>query len=60
MTDNKLSLNVSKTDFVIVGTQSKVIDFQVRGYFVYNGSKLKHPQSPICEIFRIFIDENLD
>ena len=28
MTDNKLSLNVLKTDFIIVGTRSKMRDLE--------------------------------
>ena len=57
MADNKLSLNVSKADFIIVGTRSKMRDLEetlcvtVQSESIYRAPFAKY----LC-----FIDENFD
>ena len=58
MADNKLSMNVLKTDFIIVGPRSKMRDLEetlcitIQNEIIY--------RAPFVKSLGFFIDENLD
>ena len=58
MADNKLSLNVSKTDFIIVGTRSKMRDLEETWCITVQSESIY--RAPFVKYLGFFIEENLD
>ena len=58
MADNKLSLNVLKTDFIIVGPRSKMRDLEETLCITIQNENIY--RAPFVKSLGFFIDENLD
>ena len=58
MADDKLSLNVLKTDFIIVGTRSKMRDLEETLCITVQNESIY--RAPFLKSLGLFIDENLD
>ena len=58
MADNKLSLNVLKTDFIIVGPRSKMRDLEETLCITIQNESIY--RAPFVKSLGFFIDENLD
>ena len=58
MVDNKLSLNVLKTDFIIVGPRSKMRDLEETLCIMIQNESIY--RAPFVKSLGFFIDENLD
>ena len=58
MADNKLSLNVSKTGYIILGTRSKMKDLEEAFCITVQSESIY--RAPFVKYLGFFIDENLD
>ena len=58
MADNKLSLNVLKTDFIIVGPRSQMRDLEETLCITIQNKSIY--RAPFVKSLKFFIDENLD
>ena len=58
MADNKLSLNVSKTDFIIVDDRSKMRDLEETLCITVHSESIY--RAPFVKYLRCFINENFD